>query len=124
MPLLHPSDHRTFEIPGTRFTSLAAPSLGTAETSTWRVEVQPGTPGTAHRVTREEIFVALAGRAQATVNGELFDVEAGCTLVVPASSVFALANPHAVPFEALAIYPVGGEVVVGDAAPMTPPWAR
>lgn len=124
MPLLHTSDHRTFNVTGTRFISLATPSRGASETATWRVAVEPGTPGTAHRVTREEIFVALAGRAQATVNGEVLDIEAGCTLIVPASSVFSLANPHEDTFEAIAIFPIGGEVIVGDAAPMTPPWAR
>lgn len=124
MPLLHPSDHQSFEVSGTRFTGLAAPSRGASETATWRLHVQPGTPGTPHRVTREEIFVALSGTAQATVNGETLDIEAGGTLIVPASSTLMLANPYDAPFEAIAIFPVGGEFVVGDAAPFTPPWAR
>lgn len=124
MPLLHASDHQSFDIPGTRFTGLAAPSRGSSETATWRLNVQPGTPGTPHRVTREEIFVALAGTAQATLNGEVLEIPAGDTLIVPASSTFALANPYDAPFEAIAIFPVGGEFVVGDAAPFTPPWAR
>ncbi len=124
MPVLHASDHQSFDVAGTRFTSLAAPSRGTEETAAWRLHVTPGTPGMPHRVTREEILVALAGKAQATVNGEVLDLEAGATLVVPAASVFRLANPHDTPFEAIAIFPVGGEVVVGDNAPMTPPWAR
>jgi quercetin dioxygenase-like cupin family protein len=124
MPLLHPADHRSFDIAGTRFTALAAPSRGAAETATWRLHVAPGTNGTPHRVTREEIVVALTGRGQATVDGQVHDLEAGAALIIPASSTFALGNPHDDPFEAIAIFPVGGEVVVGDAAPFTPPWAR
>ena len=124
MPLLHPSEHQSFEMSGTRFTGLAAPSRGASETATWRLNVQPGTPGTPHRVTREEIFVALAGTAQATVNGEVLDIPAGGTLIVPASSTFALGNPYDAPFEAIAIFPIGGEFIVGDAAPFTPPWAK
>jgi quercetin dioxygenase-like cupin family protein len=124
MPLLHPADHQTFEIPGTRFTSLAAPSRGASETATWRLNVQPGTPGTPHRVTREEIFVALSGTAQATVNGEVLNVPAGGTLIVPAASTLALGNPFDEPFEAIAIFPVGGEFAMGEAAPFTPPWAK
>lgn len=124
MPLLHPSDHPSFDISGTRFTALAAPSRGASETATWRLHVEPGTTGTPHRVTREEILVALSGMARASVNGEVLEVAAGSTLIVPAASIFAIGNPHDTPFEAIAIFPVGGEVVVGDAAPFTPPWAR
>ncbi len=124
MPLLHPADHRSFDVAGTTFTSLAAPSRGASENAAWRLHVVPGTVGTPHRVTREEIVIALSGRAQATVNGEVLEIENGGALVVPASSTFALGNPYDASFEAIAIYPVGGEVVVGDAAPFTPPWAR
>lgn len=123
MPLLHPADYRSFNISGTTFTALAAPSRGASETAAWRLNVEAGTVGTPHRVTREEIVVALSGRAQATVNGQVHDIETGGTLIVPASSTFALGNPFDASFEAIAIYPVGGEVVVGDAAPFTPPWA-
>ena len=124
MPLLHATDHRSFDVSGTRFTGLAAPSRGATETATWRLHVEPGTAGTPHRVTREEILVALSGKAQASIDGATVELEAGSALVIPASSLFALGNPFEAPFEALAIYPVGGEFIVGDAAPFTPPWAR
>ncbi|MBL0178582.1 MAG: cupin domain-containing protein [Gemmatimonadetes bacterium] len=123
MPLLHPADHPSFKFSGTSFTGLAAPSRGASETAAWRVRVEPGTPETPHRITREEIIIALAGRARATVDGQLHELETGGTLIVPASSTLALGNPYDAAFEAIAIYPVGGEVVVGSAAPFTPPWA-
>ncbi len=124
MPVLQPADHASFTVGGTTFTSLAAPSRGAAETAAWRLHVQPGTPGTPHRVTREEIIVALAGRAQASINGEVHQLDAGSSLIVPAASTFALGNAGQDAFEAIAMYPVGGQFVVGDADPMTPPWAR
>lgn len=124
MPLLQPADHRSFSLSGTTFTSVAAPSLGTSEIAAWRLHVEPGTVGTPHRITREEILVAISGRAQATVNGDVVDIDAGGSLIVPASSTFALGNPYDGAFEAIAMFPVGGEVIVGDAAPFTPPWAR
>src|SRR3954467_12872595 len=53
----------THELPGTRFTSLATPSRGSAETAVWTVEIDPGTPVTPHSLTREEVFVVLDGAA-------------------------------------------------------------
>ena len=44
----------THELGSARFTSLATPSRGTAETSVWTVEIAPGRPGALHRITREE----------------------------------------------------------------------
>lgn len=124
MPVFATPERRTFEVGGTRFTSLATPSSGSAETATWYVRVAPRTAGTPHRITREEILVALAGSARATVNGERIELHEGSTLVVPAASDLSLENPYDLEFELLAIYPVGGEVIVGDAAPFTPPWAK
>ncbi len=124
MPVIAPATRPSFDVGGTRFTSLATPTSGTAETATWRLRVAPGTPGTPHRVTREEIVVALAGKARATIDGEVHELDAGATLVIPAASTWSLGNPYEADFEAVAIFPVGGEVVVGDAAPFTPPWAR
>jgi mannose-6-phosphate isomerase-like protein (cupin superfamily) len=50
-------------------------------------------------------------------------VVAGDSLVVPAGAAFSLSNPGASVFEAVVVLPVGGQAVVGDEAPFTPPWA-
>src|SRR6476661_7700650 len=89
----------THELPGARFTSLATPSLGTTETAVWTVEILPGTDAALHEVTREEIFVGLAG------------VE------------FSIAAAGPAPFRALVCLPVGGQAVMGGGEPFTPPWA-
>ena len=57
----------THELEGTRFTSLATPRRGTSETAVWQVEIAPGTPSTPHSLTREEVFVVLAGRARVRI---------------------------------------------------------
>ena len=59
----------THELGTTRFTSLATPQRGSTTTSVWQVEIAPGTPSTPHALTREEVFVVLAGRAAATWTG-------------------------------------------------------
>ena len=123
MPVISASDAPRFALPGVTFTGLAAPSRGARETAVWRIALDPGAPGAPHRVTREEIFIAVAGRAVATVGGERHEVAAGSALVIPADTVFSLANPGQEPFEAVVVLPVGGQAAYEGQAPFTPPWA-
>jgi mannose-6-phosphate isomerase-like protein (cupin superfamily) len=123
MSCIAPEDAVVFNLPGIAFAGLAAPSRGARETSAWRLRIEPGTPATPHRLTREEILVATAGRARASIAGTEHDLVAGGAVIVPAETEFALSNPHAEPFEAVAILPVGGQARIGDEAPFTPPWA-
>jgi mannose-6-phosphate isomerase-like protein (cupin superfamily) len=109
---------------GLSVTGLAAPSRGAAQTIVWRLAIARGTDGFPHTVDREEVFVALAGAAVATVGDRTFPLAAGDALVVPPGEVFALANPHDVPFEAVAALPVGGRARALDGDPFTPPWTE
>jgi quercetin dioxygenase-like cupin family protein len=121
--VIDPSDQRRHEIPGATFQTLASPSLGAAETSVWRVCVDPGTPGAPHRVTREEIFVVLTGSATASVDGEPHRLTAGSTLVLPAEAELVLTTGGEA-LEAIVCLPLGGRAIVGDGVPFTPPWAE
>jgi mannose-6-phosphate isomerase-like protein (cupin superfamily) len=123
MPVLRAPETHTHDIPGARFTTLASPSRGSAETSVWRVELLPGAEAVPHRVTREEIFVALEGSAIATLAGVDQHVHAGDTLVLPPETEFALAPTGGEPFRALVCLPVGGQAVIAGSSPFTPPWA-
>jgi quercetin dioxygenase-like cupin family protein len=122
MPVIDHSDQRQHEVHGARFQALASPSLGSAETSVWRLRLAPGTPGVPHRVTREEIFVVLGGSATATLDGDPKPLSPGATLVLPAGVELSLATGDE-PLEAIVCLPVGGQAVVGDGEPFTPPWA-
>lgn len=122
MPVIRSSTAPRFNLPGLDVTGLAAPSRGARETSVWRLVLAPGTPGTLHTVDREEVFVALAGRAVATLGGAEHELTAGDALVVPAGAPFALANPGPEPFEAVAALPVGGRAALPAGAPFAPPW--
>jgi len=124
MPLITAAAAPVFELPGVRFTGLAAPSRGARETAVCLVSIAPGTVPTAHRLTREETFVAIEGAARATLAGVDYELAAGSALVVPPDTEFALANPHDAPFRAVVALPVGGQAVIGEAAPFTPPWAE
>jgi len=114
----------TFSLPGLVVTGLAAPSRGATETSVWHLVLEPGAPGVEHSMDREEVFVAVAGRALATVGGGEAPLAAGDALVVPAGRRFSLANPSAEPFRAVVALPVGGRASMPGQAPFVPPWAE
>jgi quercetin dioxygenase-like cupin family protein len=122
-PHIAAADAPTFDLPGIRFTGLAAPSRGAAESAVWVVNIAAGTPGSVHQLTREEVIVALEGRAHAKVGGVGYDVSAGDAIVVPPSTDFMLENPYGAPFRAVAVLPVGGQAIQGGSM-FTPPWAR
>lgn len=115
----------THELHGARFTPLASPSLGAAETSVWRLSLAAGAPPAEHSVTREEIFVILGGEGVATLDGEQHPLRAGSTLVLPPRVRFTLQARGSAPLEAIVCLPVGGQAVMsGGGEPFTPPWAR
>jgi mannose-6-phosphate isomerase-like protein (cupin superfamily) len=122
MPIIKSTSAPTFKIPGLQVTGLAAPSRGSRETSMWRLAIAPQTAGTLHVIDREEIFVAVTGRAVATLADETYTLDAGDALVVPANVPFALANPFGEPFEAVAALPVGGRASLPGGEAFTPPW--
>jgi mannose-6-phosphate isomerase-like protein (cupin superfamily) len=123
MPFIASADAPQFELPGVTFAGLAAPSRGANENAAWIVTVQAGTLGTPHRLTREEILVAIEGRALARVGDQVHTLTAGSAVVVPTNMEFELSNPGALPFRAVAILPVGGKAVMLDGTTFTPPWA-
>jgi quercetin dioxygenase-like cupin family protein len=124
MNIVRKADAPVFRLPGLCVTGLASPSRGAAETCAWHLTLEPGTGGVAHRVTREEIFVAVRGSAVARVDQNEQIVRAGDALVVPRDTEFSLANPSGESFEAIVALPVGGQAVNGNDAPFTPPWAQ
>jgi mannose-6-phosphate isomerase-like protein (cupin superfamily) len=116
-------DAPRFELAGTHVVGLASPSRGARETSAWRLSLMPGASSPDHTLDREEVFVALSGRASATLDGDTHEVCAGDALIVPAGVAFTIATEGEEPFEAVACLPVGGSATVAGKT-MTPPWAE
>lgn len=123
MPIIRRVDAPRFDLPYLAVRGLASPKRGSEETCVWSIALSPGAPGLSHSVTREEVFVAMAGSAVATLGGETHELGPGDTLVVPSGIEFSLSNPSDEPFEALVVLPVGGQAVTAD-GPFTPPWAE
>src|SRR5262245_65765624 len=106
-----------------RVEALVSPGCGATDPAVWRVHLGPGAASPSHRLTREEVFVALAGRADATIDDETHRVAAGDALLVPAGADFRIATAGDEPFSAVCCLPVGGQGIVGDDR-FTPPWAE
>ena len=124
MPVIEPPAQRQHELHGAQFRTLACPSLGSRETSVWRLRLEPGTPGVPHRVTREEIFVVLQGCARVEWEGVSQLARAGDAILVPADVAFALSADGTEAAELLCCLPVGGQAQLGDGQLFTPPWAE
>jgi quercetin dioxygenase-like cupin family protein len=116
--------HPTHDLDGTRFTSLATPSRGSAETSVWQVEIDAGVPATPHSLTREEVFVVLDGVASVRLDGEDSEARPGDAIVVPAGVALELSNQGEAPLRLLCCLPVGGKARLDDGSSFTPPWAE
>ena len=124
MAVVHAPPTPTHELGGARFTSLATPSRGSSDTSVWRVEIAPGTPGTPHQLTREEVFVVLAGRAAVRLGDTVSSAGPGDAIVVPPGVLFALSPEGDEALHALCCLPVGGQGQLAGGEPFTPPWAQ
>ncbi|MEO5900450.1 MAG: cupin domain-containing protein [Ilumatobacteraceae bacterium] len=123
MSIIHAPNAPTHELGGTRFTSLATPTRGSTETSVWQVEIDPGTPPTPHSLTREEVFVVLAGVATVRLGAERGEATAGDAIAVPPHVDFEISNTGPEPLRLLCCLPVGGQAQT-NAGTFTPPWAE
>ena len=112
-----------FELPGVRFTALAAPSRGSAGLCTWRITVAPGLDSPEpHSLDRDEVFMVVRGTLRLRPDGD--PVEAGDTAVVPAGTPIRLANPGDTEAEAYVAVRADFTASAGDGSPIdTPPWA-
>ena len=61
MPVIRADEGFVHDMHGARFTSYAAPARGSKELCAWRLDLPPGSQGTAHTVSREEILLVLSG---------------------------------------------------------------
>jgi mannose-6-phosphate isomerase-like protein (cupin superfamily) len=90
----------------------------------WIVEILPGTPGTPHSLTREEVFVVLAGEASVRMAGRDDVARVGDAILVPAEVDFELANAGDAPLRLVCCFPIGGQARFAEGDAFTPPWAQ
>jgi mannose-6-phosphate isomerase-like protein (cupin superfamily) len=116
-------DAETFELPGVRFTSLAAPRLGSGQICLWQLNVDVGLDSPhAHTIDRDEVFVVIEGRVRLTQQGA--ELEPGDAATVPAGSRIQLANAGDEPAVLHVAIQAGFSATMDDGTPVgTPPWA-
>jgi len=68
--------------------------------------------------------VCIEGEARAILDGASIRLTLGRALVVPPHTDFALETPADVTFRAVVVLPVGGQGIIDDGPPFTPPWAQ
>jgi mannose-6-phosphate isomerase-like protein (cupin superfamily) len=124
MAIVRATESLRFDLPGTHFFGLLAPSRGSTELCTWRLEVDPGVNGEPHQLDHEEVFVLLEGSLAITIDGQAFDLMAGDAIAVPARSLLSAANRTSAPAKALVCIRAGfrATMVSGEEVG-TPPWA-
>ena len=123
MAVIPAAEATTHELFGVRFTGLASPARGSTELMAWQTEVPPGTPATPHQVTREELVVILAGRAEVRCGDDVTEAGAGDVVVVPPDTDFALANVGDDTLRVLACMPASGQARI-DGEARTLPWMQ
>ena len=113
----------TFDLPGIRFTALAAPSRGSAQLCAWLLTVDPGVqPGQPHSLDHDEVFLVLEGAITLSAGGEV--ATAGDAVVVPAGEPIQLSNAGDRPARVHVAVRAGFTATLADGTPIgTPPWA-
>ncbi|MGW6705716.1 cupin domain-containing protein [Streptomyces sp. NPDC054956] len=110
--------------PNATMTGFAAPSRGSSELSTWRVDMAAGLTGPDHSVSREQVWTLTAGSLEVVWDGDRTEkVTAGQTMVLPPD---VLRRIHATEsFQAYVAMRADGIVSVpGTEGTRVLPWAQ
>jgi quercetin dioxygenase-like cupin family protein len=115
---------RTTSTPNADLASLATPSLGSTELSSWRISMKAGAEGPVHSIDREQIWLPLSGSLAFTVDEVRTVVSAGQAAILPAGEIRQVKVVDG-PVEAVVCMPVGGVAMVPGSADRHPlPWAE
>ncbi|MFD7258503.1 cupin [Streptomyces sp. NPDC059874] len=111
--------------PNATMTGLAAPSRGSSELSTWRVDMAAGITGPEHSVSREQVWTLTVGSLEVIWDGgaRTEKVTEGQTLVLPPDVMRRIHSAEA--FQAYVAMRADGVVTVpGEEGTRALPWAQ
>lgn len=84
MPVIRRDDARRTETPNAVMTTYASPTQGSTSLALWRVEMTADRKGPLHAMDTEQIWTFVTGSATVDLDGDIFEIAAGDTLVLPA----------------------------------------
>ncbi|WP_436777614.1 cupin domain-containing protein [Yinghuangia sp. YIM S09857] len=121
MKLVRHAECRRSETPNGVMTTLASPTLGSAQTSIWRTEVKPDVAGPVHIFDGEQIWTFLEGEASIELDGETLTARPGDTAVLPAHTTRQLtAGPEG--YTAIVTAPADAHAWVPGGEKTKPAW--
>ncbi|MFF1926458.1 cupin domain-containing protein [Streptomyces sp. NPDC058221] len=120
MNVVSEADARTTRTAAAAMFGLAAPSQGSTELCTWRVEMASGNATPVHEIDREQVWMPLSGGFEVTIGDETETVKAGQAVIVPGGATRQLTALEDT--QAIVAMPAGGQAVTPDGK-VTPPWA-
>lgn len=126
MAMVRAAEAPRFDLPGIHFVGLLAPSRGSTELCTWRLEVDPGagSENESHQLDHEEVFVILEGSLTIIVDGQTLNLNVGDALSVPARTQLSVINRTNAKASALVCIRAGFQGIMANGEMIgTPPWA-
>src|SRR5579859_3869111 len=129
MAIVRASEAPRYDLPGgTHFFGLLAPSRGSTELCTWRLELEPGVGdhnSPAHQLDHEEAFMVLEGELGIAIDGEWFTLQPGDAISVPARSPLQVINPGSEVTKVFVCIRSGFRAKMMDTGEeIMPPWAQ
>ncbi|MEU2251508.1 cupin domain-containing protein [Streptomyces sp. NPDC019224] len=121
MYVVSEADARTTRTAAATMFGLAAPSQGSTELCTWRVEMSADNATPVHEIDREQIWMPLSGAFEVTIGDEVETVKAGQAVIVPGGATRQLKALEDT--QALVAMVAGGQATTPDGTKVTPPWA-
>ncbi len=123
MTIFTASEATLFETHGSSFRSYVSPSRGSSQLCAWQLTVPADLRGVAHRPTREEVLLVLAGDLIVTLDGVTSTLSVGDVALVTAGSELRV-DAGAAGATAWVTTTPGLEAVTADGTRITPPWAQ
>jgi quercetin dioxygenase-like cupin family protein len=124
MRIVSPTPEHTTTTPNATMTTLAAPSQGSVELSTWLVHMDESASGPVHAIDREQVWTTTLGRLSFAVDGAVHHAGPGQAAVIPAG-VLRQVSATGGPAEAIVCMPAGGTASTPEnPGPIPLPWAQ
>ncbi len=123
MTVIRSTEGTEHRMHGAVFTAYANSAAGSAELCAWSTRLPAGQAGAGHRISREEIFLVLAGTPRVSLDGEESTLSPGDVVVAPAHALLCLDNPAAQDALIWATTSTGLSAQLADGTEVRPPWA-